>query len=757
MDASVKNQITALCAEYNIALDADDEKFIQKILDGWTKIRPLTLQQHPDGRGVRISYARDRHYEKDIVDGGTKVERINRSIVNVANENTDLILYRVDLSDTGIAFSQKTPEPTETLDQAIHNDDGYKDETVQLSVFTDDEQCEQAVKALTNAIVLTFEVTGLVSKSLLESEANAEKFHQALTKILAAKEKARVVSTFLKFSRHIDPGIRSIMHATKIGDTQTLNWLYADGDSQKKKYRLQAAQAYPLFLPIFLKKHHELFLPAKRFPPPWLRESDTMWKTRQAYQAKFDQLKEQNDRLLKNIDEAVSITDLIGTCLGTETEASKRTIRNLGRIKEMPANMPYNEFIDAIPYLDQFDSNWHPKTAVELADFVECVKRAKTFEYVTARPVTEILKRTKGKWTDWKEKTVSLQAIVDIRDWLKEMRDALILPYLISQLSPNELMTITDSKRYQQVTGMPHNYSRVFGHSTHGVLDDLCNLDETDIMTAFLSNVSELDLLSCSLRWHEQGETYAARKQAIGIEKFENLYHWLPLTKPAQSPDSLWITPLTSKADLDVEGKAMGHCVGWNGYDMKCLTQNDHIVSVTGQDRNDRFSTVHLREVFDTAGNVSDLEIIQNQGRRSDETKKALKWYVNQIFKNPAMQPDWKEMERLRKQNRETVAKNGLSAILGFDLTDREQCVKAFENIRAYLPERHRHQSYDDFIGAAVVSETLQLRNSTFGKRLMELGIIQQDPSQEVPQKEDTPARQKSNRLMVIIRRMIPG
>lgn len=271
---------------------------------------------------------------------------------------------------------------------------------------------------------------------------------------------------------------------------------------------------------------------------------------------------------------------------------------------------------------------------------------------------------------------------------------------------------------------------------TRREMDRIFSLQEPDAIEAFFSKVTPFEMLACSIRWHEQGESYSAQKQALGISNLGDLDNWAALSEPTKTPQGCWVKPLTSKADLNEEGKAMGHCVGWNGYDAKCLTKNDHIVSVSEDGADKRLSTIQLREVFNKAGQVVDLEIVQNQGPGKEKGEQAVKWYIKELFRNKAMKPDWEEIEAIRSDNRNIAMKEGIVQKIGFDPLIAENRERAYESIRPFLPARYRQVGLDEFLASSSSAEALQIENTEFGQALAEHNIIRLKKTPEAQAEE---------------------
>jgi len=551
----------------------------------------------------------------------------------------------------------------------------------------------------------------------ISDEKEFKAFADQVTKALANFEEKRRVRAFAKFAAHISPEIRAILRDTKIHDMKTLNWLHAEGDPQTQKRRLQAAQAYPLLIPALQGNHLSGWNPTASYRRR-VAESEKHQKLLNEYEL-FVSV---NEKLRQAIDNAEPISDLLAQCMINGKTLSKGTIRTLGKIKKMPEDMENFApvFLDTLPYLDELDRNQHPKTPQELSDYVECVKRARAFESVLGTPAIDTLKSIKGRWAEWKEKSAPVQAIDDIKDWFDAVNKMLVLPQAIAQLPENLVPAIYDRSSFFEIYGF-YNV-----RSSAQTFDSLLESKPIDIRRTLFAKASDLDLLACSVRWHEQGEEYRTQKESLGIAHIGELNSWGALSKPVQAPNGLWLRPLTTREELNIEGEAMGHCVGWGGYDAKCLTGRGHIISVSRDGKDDRLSTVELSEEFNRAGHVTGLKIKQHQGRGgvSKKEQAAAAWYVKQIFKDADMAVDWDAIEAKREKNREIAAKIGLAVKIGFDPLQAENCRRAYEVIRPFLPARFQHLDYDAALAKPDISTSMKLENTSMGQLLLDDGII---------------------------------
>lgn len=701
-------------------MSPDTWKTIDGFLEGWDKVRPISSNYIEREQTHRLSFSRENHYQETLGGDSCSGFRCHASNPSYKVDRSNLKLYRFDVSAKGIQLQTKDTKLSAIFTKCVDGEnDDFSRTSADYASFFDMDEIKKSVKSLADTIFIHLEMSGHIISSSIDDEEKQTQFMNEITNVLAHSEKRRfsqIVSDFFKQS--IPESLLQAVEDTKRTDQRFINWLLADGNEQHQKYRLQIVQSYPLFAKVFTDDHENhrryyhddygfLFTGRSR---ELSEEEQEAKRKREQISKKY---KNDKQRLLESIDNAQPITDILGHCLIKGKTLSNRTIKNLGKIEEYPEGLDYNEFLDSLFYLDDLDSNWHPKSSKEFFDFIQCVKRAKIFSRLLERPTLDILKKTKGQWSKWKDKTISLQAVKDVKDWMDELQKAVVLPHILSQASNDLIQGLTDNDKFSEITGERSYYAtdkikRFFDARERG-------------FASILDGISETDILSCSLRWHSQGETYSARKQSLGIVNLNDIDDWSSLSEPVTSPEGLLIKPLTSKQELDEEGKAMGNCVGYGGYDAKCLTKHDHILSVSENGK--RLSTVQVKEVFNKAGQVTRLDIVQNQGNDKKRTEKAVQWYIRELFGNSAMAPDWEEIESNRVENRKHAAKQGLASYFGFDPLVRVYREQSFKNFSAYMPSRFRSKSYADFVALPKISEFLLFENTHLAKNLTEAGF----------------------------------
>jgi hypothetical protein len=701
MRREYKEKLYQLFRDYGIEIDADYEKIIDRIIKAWQEKHPVKVTELPEGGGARLTVAIENF--KD-----------SKNITDIQS----IIIYRADLTETGINITHRqVASDTALVYSAISEGSHFEnlEYNVRPANFINQKNSQKNVFTLCNSIASFLEMSGLIGNRHITGYAQ---FQSELAKVLGPVEKERHLSAFRNFGKNISPEIMKTMRAVNMDDVEAVNWFYAQGDRQKQKYRLQAAQTYTLFMPLILNYSFQIPEIANG-----LQSRGTSPTEKLATKHKDLRIKDTIKKISTNIDQGLPVTDLLCDCLGRLGDISPRTIKNLSRIKRIPRKMSYRTFLESLSLLDQLDSNQHPKNGRELKDFIECSERAEIFSEISGHPVIEHLKKAKGRWAEWKEKTVSSQAVRDIKDWKSEIFHTLIMAGIVGQLPDESLTVIRDertvNKRLKSTTwGKEGIYS-----------------DKNPYITSFFSGISEKEMLACSLRWHEQMETYSARKEALRFMREPEKLTWSPLSKSLVSPGGLRIKPLTSKAELVEEGRAMGNCVGNSSYDLKCMTEKDHILSISENGGGKRLAPVQLREVFNKKIEVSGLEIVQIQGPGANSARRAVEWYITELFNNPARKPHWRKIEEERSENRIAATRKDFALWAGYDPLPEENRRKMFYIIQPYLPERYRHYSYEDFTELPQIKEMLKPKNATLGQKLIEAGYpVSKEP--EFPEPE---------------------
>ncbi|PZQ44654.1 MAG: hypothetical protein DI551_09700 [Micavibrio aeruginosavorus] len=216
------------------------------------------------------------------------------------------------------------------------------------------------------------------------------------------------------------------------------------------------------------------------------------------------------------------------------------------------------------------------------------------------------------------------------------------------------------------------------------------------------------NLVKLSVYWHNhRGRSYDSRYYSINIDKNAR---WPKLTENVVAPNGVTITPHGSKSDLLEDFKKFGTCI--DGYSTYCLGLQEregmektysHASRIATKDK-DQEATLVVLEPYDSRGFKRQVTFFEIDGkRRVYETRDppdknsplslAAHWYVAAINRGE-IAVDWDRIDKQRKAN------NGESIRLqtGFDYKDYEKCASAYYAMRPFLPERHRHLEYEEWI-----------------------------------------------------------
>lgn len=487
----------------------------------------------------------------------------------------------------------------------------------------------------------------------------------------------RAVRSFL---RGLPAPIVGAMRRINNDSPQLARFLLAGGDKTLQTRRTQAIEAYPILFAYFTPKYLNLLTTPDRYDAH--REAAAELDAgrtgvpRPVNGCSLTTLA----KLWLIVDRGLPLAPFLqNECVITDKHLSARTLKSLGRIKDIPpplhSMLRHDKFPwELLPFLDELDPAQHPRNGAALYSYLVYANRATRLGCMTGQPTSHFLRLAHGRWDEWREKTGSDTEVRDISDWLRAVHDLFLAPHL---------------RDHARMIGMP---------------GELNWRHEDTLTSVFAASHSPLELLDCSRRWHEQYEGFTARRKALRPrtpeeEKEENNPSWLPLSPVVKLPDGISVEPLTSRSALEQAGafdhQGLHHCVG--SYWTLCRQVQDHIVCLRDESGR-RLTTAHLREQWDNACTVTDLVNLQHRGLGNrDATAKeenALKTYIGKVLNDPRLRPDFARMESAREGYRATSAKNDL----GYDPEDPAQRRAAAELIRNYLPSSYRCRTADELV-----------------------------------------------------------
>lgn len=194
------------------------------------------------------------------------------------------------------------------------------------------------------------------------------------------------------------------------------------------------------------------------------------------------------------------------------------------------------------------------------------------------------------------------------------------------------------------------------------------------------------DLADLQRRFHQERERILGGTRRIEEERNRRIRGeidkdgWPALTPVVQSPNGLWIVPLTNPRELVAEGAegkdengvpGLNHCVG--GYAAKARQCDCHIVSVRriGEDgRYERISTVEFLPVRSASDRLS---VRQNMARGNSKPPAdaidAVSWYVSAVATG-SVPLNWEQIKAFLEG--QVLPDDGVERLCGYDWRDRD-------------------------------------------------------------------------------------
>lgn len=650
------DQIAELLKKDGFNLDDTQRTVIRTMWEGWEADRPAFLEQSANGSPSLLLIA--EAYNKQYATGYSSS---SSSWVSITNHpaTCELKGMKYLFTDTGelkhtensINFSNRDEEIARIKARTSEDEISLRD----FEQIIDKDMLSSHVGSLAASVSAYIQsLTGQI-------------YHDEIVPILTNREQERLQPFVDTFMSHLDHDVDQIMKQTKLYNSRIANWF---NHQEYGTYRLQAANAFPIFTRIFSGgfRHENRY-------------------QREETQARNDKL----NIISSTIDKGEPLLPALEKHL-CDIPLSTALLRNLGKIKECPQDMNYKSFLDALPYLEKIDINYHPKTGEELEAFIECIARAEEFEKSTGRRLTDILQNIKGKWQEWLTATVSNQEAKDVKDWLNQVKKTVIMPLVLQQIKQE------NEQRPQGLRGF-FSWASSENPSIRQLERNAEQRADFTLKEVF-NNVSEGALVACSHKWHENAGDYATQLDALGVASYDDLCSWTPLSEPVRAPNGIWLRPLTSKVALREEGTKLKHCVGNGSYGTQCLAGQDHIISLSRDENGqDKLTTVQLRERRGIKGEVKTLEVMQHQGLKrrapSNMEKEAIEWYRTTLLLNPDMKPDWETIDSTRAEARKKRNSRDAESRIGFDPYDLEKCEVAYDIIRSYLPGKFGKSHYE--------------------------------------------------------------
>lgn len=291
----------------------------------------------------------------------------------------------------------------------------------------------------------------------------------------------------------------------------------------------------------------------------------------------------------------------------------------------------------------------------------------------------------------------------DTADFLQQVYATLVMPYFAYRASQAGLQGLGDVIR---------NYLR--GGETWDVAQSYIQTSAVqDVQPPSLrpfGNRAVHNIIKLSQAWHADLKKDRVRMYSVQIDRDLS---WPVLFNEISAENGVKIRALASKADLQREHNALGHCI--LHYAPHCLglveqpgrpRSFSHAFSlVDGRDR----ATLVLEEpvlsdgaerltvCFGEIDGRRKVKDVRNPPSKESRFSKAAEWLVQAINDNGISSLN-KNIHQQRSQRHVGRSMTQLSMEAEFDVSDFAKCEEAFKARRHYLPNRYRNLSYREWI-----------------------------------------------------------
>lgn len=223
-------------------------------------------------------------------------------------------------------------------------------------------------------------------------------------------------------------------------------------------------------------------------------------------------------------------------------------------------------------------------------------------------------------------------------------------------------------------------------------------------------NISLPNIVKLSEKWHNQQASYRHRSATLHLTAD---LRWPVLVYEAKSPDGISFVALNSKSDFKREHEEMGHCI--DTYEPHCLglkvergapISYSHIFKVESQNKKARATLEILEGRDENGGRIVSfghmeyrrtIHQVENNVPEDSREHRAAQWFVEQINSHK-MKVDWDKIDRERANIDMGKHMDALAFEVGFDARDPQKCEEAYRKLQAFLPERSRYQSYEEWV-----------------------------------------------------------
>ena len=729
------NSVIRLLDEKGMRPDQQQTENIRDAVHAWLDENAIQFEHAPSSATLTLTQtSRSTENNAGLSLFSNQIKKIAdvAKLTNDKSQRTKVTTHRLAISETGFKHTQETSGDTglpkltfwSPEQDEYNNTSSSKSQKTKIANFLGLKECKDRISDLKTHILNIMSVEKSHDKignmhviafdpNRRASIPNSD-LHDSLETALAKSERKRRLAVARQFRDVLDDDVVEIMRATSNESLTAIEWLYADGDAKKQKYRRQAAQAYPLLFSLMVADDADS-----------LTHSGGIIKFYNKGKGENQDSKtpKASHEMLSNvIDNGEPLAAFLQTHdIGDEYKAiSARVLRSVGRIKTLPTDLKTRDLFRYLPYLEHIDSSWHPRTSEELSDFMTCAERINVLHKKTGKPIEEILQTTRGQWAWWNDRTVSTDAIEKIHKWTSAVYKNILAPQVY--LAAEEAGLTRPESHFQEDW-----IKALLGKTKRGLIRD------------FFAEYSVLEMLDCAEHWHEHANSYQTQMEALHAETCTNdseiEQKWLSLSKPYRASNGIVIEAVTTQDGLisagEKDDQGLHCCLGTHGYWQKCMAKYDHIVVLHDQDGK-RLSAAQIREKRDEDGKVTGFTTAQHEGKGrttpTEADEKALTEYLEALFQDADYMPDFEAIENARNDNRKVFWKAGISEVIGFDPSTDHARTRATEIVQQFLPKALRSLDANAIMTVNDMSEkALQRAQEAYEALVDEKSTIMED------------------------------
>lgn len=220
-----------------------------------------------------------------------------------------------------------------------------------------------------------------------------------------------------------------------------------------------------------------------------------------------------------------------------------------------------------------------------------------------------------------------------------------------------------------------------------------------------LDNRGIVDVADLARRFHQEQHALLEGDEILQQERKRFIAYqidgdWPGLTDRRQSPNGLWLVPLTSLSQLRDESNQLNHCVGRGGYDAAAERCDTHIISVKQEMPGVGLRSVSTVEISGIRALSGPFEVVQHRstgnGTPSQEAQVALSWYLDSL-KAGKIETNWEKIKAFKQVDARDI--DAVERGCHYDWRDPQYIFSATVPWYPFLVKAYRNFSFEEMIG----------------------------------------------------------